>query len=84
MDTVKSSVSEVEKIYILEFWLKIKKNSSYLVFASTLGHWIWDLSGSIWHNVAVYEKWNIKSSLANKQIPHIHTWTCTIDKNLMS
>lgn len=78
MDTVKSSVSEVEKIYILKFWLKIKKNSSYLVFASTLGHWIWDLSGSIWHNVAVYEKWNItkhllpgKSSLANKQIPHI-------------
>lgn len=86
MDTVKSSVSEVEKIYILKFWLKIKKNSSYLVFASTLGQWIWDLSGSIWHNVAVYEKWNIKSSLANKQIPHIHvhTWTCTIDKNLMS
>lgn len=71
-----------KKIYILKFWLKISKNSSYLVFASTLGHWIWDLSGSIWHNVAVYEKWNITKHLLNhlwpisKYLIYIHEHVC--------
>lgn len=66
MDIVKLLVFEVEKIYILKFWLKIKKNLSYLVFVFILGYWIWDLSGSIWYNVVVYEKWNIKLFLVNK------------------